>query len=315
MTERHGALKSAKRTDLHTAVDEYLELRRGLGFKLKEAGRQLPDFVTYLHDHGSTHVTTDLALAWATGSGPTSPTRIAIRLGLVRQFALHHKVVDPATEVPPENLVVATRNRIPPHLFSRADVAAMVEAAGSLDPPFRAATFAAYIGLLAVTGIRSGEALRLDRAHVDFRSGVLTVEHTKFNKCREVPLHPSTVVALVTYDRLRQRTFPGVPWFFANTKGTRLSTPGIYEVFAAVLRSAGIEGAPGARRPRPHDLRHSFAVETLTVWYRQGLEIEPRLPMLSAYLGHLEPAMTYWYLSATPSCWLWRPGDWSQTGR
>ncbi len=179
-------------------------------------------------------------------------------------------------------------------------MAALVAATASLQPPFRAATYAAFIGLLAVTGLRSGEALRLDRTDVDLDRGVLTVERTKFGKTREVPLHPSTVAALADYDRTRQRAFPGVPWFFANTKGTRLHAPDIYKAFAALVETAGITSDPGARRPRPHDLRHSFAVETLTGWYRDGQDIEARLPMLSTFLGHLEPTMTYWYLSATP---------------
>jgi integrase len=287
-------------TELHTAIDEYLAMRRGLGFKLAAAGRWLPDFATYLHDQGSTHITVASALAWATGPAPRNPSLIATRLGTVRQFTLHHKVVDPATEVPPEDLVLAPRKRIPPHLFSRDDVAALVAATSSLQPPFRAATYAAFIGMLAVTGLRSGEALRLDRTDVDLDSGVLTVERTKFGKTREVPLHPSTVAALADYDRTRQRAFPGVPWFFANAKGTRLYAPDIYKAFAALVETTGIKANPGARRPRPHDLRHSFAVETLTGWYRDGQDVEARLPMLSTYLGHLEPAMTYWYLSATP---------------
>ena len=287
-------------TGLHTAVDEYLAMRRGLGFKLERAGHWLPDFATYLGEHHSEHITVALALTWATGRAAGNPKLIATRLGVVRQFAIHHQVVDPATEVPPDDLVVASRIRTPPHLFSRDDVAALVEATTSLDPPFRAATYAAFIGLVAVTGLRSGEALRLDRTDVDLTGGVVTVWRTKFGKSREVPLHPSTVAALAAYDRIRQRAFPGVPWFFANTKGTRLYAPDLYKAFAQLIASAGIEVAPGARRPRPHDLRHSFAVETLTGWYRDGLDVEARLPMLSTFLGHLEPTMTYWYLSATP---------------
>lgn len=286
-------------SDLNTAVAEYLELRRRLGFKLEETGRLLADFARYAHQHGATRITTELALEWA--SQPHfSPEWIADRLSAVRLFAVHLQVVDPSVEVPPADLVVAHRRRVVPHLFSRDDVAAIVAATTIIDPPFRAATFATLIGLLAVSGLRLGEALRLDRGDVDFDIGRLTIRLSKFNKNREVPLHPSTVDALGAYDRQRCVAFPKASWFFASHLGPRLTNTVVYPVFARLLAAAGIEARPRARRPRPHDLRHSFAVETLTGWYRDGADVEARLPLLSTYLGHLEPTATYWYLSATP---------------
>jgi len=286
-------------TDINAAIAEYLELRRRLGFKLEEAGRLLPDFARYAERREATAITTELALAWAAQPG-FSPERIADRLSAVRLFAVHLQAVDPTVEVPPADLVIAHRRRVTPHLFSRADVAAILAATTIIDPPLAAATFATLIGLLAVSGLRLGEALRLDRTDVDFDTAALTIRLTKFNKTREVPLHPSAVDALAAYDRQRSLVFPAATWFFASATGARLSHNAVYPVFARLLDAADIHALPRARRPRPHDLRHSFAVETVTGWYRDGGDVEARLPLLSTYLGHLEPVSTYWYLSATP---------------
>jgi integrase len=175
-------------------------------------------------------------------------------------------------------------------------------AARRLRPPLRAATFEALIGLLACTGLRIGEAIRLDRADFDRAHGLLTVRDSKFGKSREVPLHDSAVAALADYGERRDRLCPDATQrsLFITTRGTRLAHPTVYAPFRALLGQAGIEHPSPSRRVRVHDLRHSFAIKTLLGWYRDGGDVAARMPLLSTYLGHIDPAATYWYLSAAP---------------
>jgi integrase len=176
----------------------------------------------------------------------------------------------------------------------------MAAAPGALAP-FKGATYCTLLGLLATTGLRVGEALALDQADCDLTTGVLRIRRAKFGKTRQVPLHPSTGAALIAYSRLRDRTFrpPRSPSFFVSRAGTRLHYKNVHLAFLRLVRAAGLtDRLP--RRPRLHDLRHSFATHTLLDWYRTGVDVEARLPWLSTYLGHVGPSSTYWYLTATP---------------
>jgi integrase/recombinase XerD len=224
----------------------------------------------------------------------------ARRLAMVRGFARHLKAIDPATEVPPLGVLPHRCRRAAPYLYSDADVAALMAAARALRSPLRAATYETVVGLLAVTGMRSGEVLRLDRDHLDWDEGVLTVWNSKFQKSRALPLHPTTMEALGRYARLRGQLCPRpkAPSFFITTTGTRLGRS-FNDVFAGLVRSAGLDPGSG-RRPRPHDLRHRFAVRTLIGWYRAGVNVDAHMPLLSTYLGHSNPENTFWYLSAVP---------------
>jgi integrase len=167
--------------------------------------------------------------------------------------------------------------------------------------PLKAATYETLIGLLASSGLRVGEAIRLDCGDVDLRAGVITIRQSKYRKSRLVPLHPTTRDALVTYATLRDKLSPDPrdDSFFISLAGTRLHHSGVNETFRGLAQTTGLE-TPGKRRPRPHDLRHSFAVAVLLDWYRAGVDVAPRLAALSTYLGHLKPSSTYWYLQATP---------------
>jgi integrase/recombinase XerD len=179
----------------------------------------------------------------------------------------------------------------------------LVRAAGRLAPPLRAATWQTVLGLLAVTGLRVSEACRLDHGDVDLDAGVLTVRDSKFGKSRDIPVHESTTAALRRYGQLRDQLCPApvAPAFFISTRGTRLDAPNMPATFTALLDAAGIGPAPGRRRQRIHDLRHSFAVASLLDWYRAGADVQARLPLLSTYLGHTDPKSTYWYyLSGSP---------------
>lgn len=175
----------------------------------------------------------------------------------------------------------------------------------------RAATYRTLIGLLAVTGMRAGEAVRLNREHVNLETGVLTIIDSKYGKSRQVLLHASTVAALRDYSLLRDAT-PGTDrWlaFFVSRNG-RLIVNTIDYTFADLLPAAGIRCAPGEPHPRIHDFRHSFAIRTLLDWYRSGADVQAQLPLLSTWLGHISPASTYWYLKLPRSCWLWPRSVW-----
>jgi integrase len=196
----------------------------------------------------------------------------------------------------------ARRYRPAPYIYSDADVLALMSAARRLRPRLRAATFETLIGLLACTGLRIGEAIRLDRQHVDRGNGLLRIHDSKFGKSREVLIHETTLQALDRYLERRDQLRPtGDPQsLFISSRGTRLCHPTIYHTFHVLLRDADLARPSPQRQPRVHDLRHTFAVKTLLGWYRGGGDVAGRVPLLSTYLGHVDPAATYWYLSAVP---------------
>jgi integrase len=287
---------------LHRHVKEYLAIRRTLGFTLRGHDRLLEDFVDHLDEIGAGTITAETALAWATGRADVQPVRWAQRLCAVRGFARYLHGLDPAVEVLSRELLPARRQRPPPYLFSQDDIARLVGAATTLRPALRAATHETLFGLLAVTGMRIGEAIALDRTDVDSEAGTLHITNTKFRKQRRLPLHPSSVTALRRYAELRDALCPRpkVLSFFVSTRGTRLLGVCVRDVFHKLLDRIDLDARPGANSPRVHDLRHTFAVVTLRDWYRSGTDVAGRLPVLSAYLGHSHPASTYWYLQACP---------------
>lgn len=284
-------------------VDEYLRLRRALGHELADAARLLPRFVTYLDSIGATTITVEVALAWVQrpDTDPSSSVWRS-RMTAVRGFARHMSGIDPATEIPPLGLVTFRPSWRPPFIYSSADVVALMAAVPRLIPtPLRAATFRTMIGLLSATGMRVGEAIALNRSDVDWAHGVLVVRASKFNKSREIPVDPTTVYALASYAKCRDRyvSHPESPTFFITSKGTPVIYPDFGAKFRELVTASGV-GARSPVRPRIHDLRHSFAVHTLVRWYRAGEDVGTLLPRLSTYLGHLTPGYTYWYLSAAP---------------
>jgi integrase/recombinase XerD len=290
-------------SDLRRSLDDYLTLRRSLGYRLETVGRVLDGFVTFAEAAGAHTVTTELAVSWAKLPAAATPIWLAHRLSMVRGFARYLHTVDPATEIPPADLLPAGHYRPPtPYLYSDADIAALMAAARTLTPPLRAATFETLIGLLAVTGMRIGEAMRLDRDDIDWTSRLLTVHSSKFDRSRVVLCHDSTIQALRAYDRRRDQLcrHPTSPSFFVSTRGTRLVHATIYPAFRKLLQQAGLGQRFSSRRPRVHDFRHAFAVKTLLRWYRDGGDVEARMPLLSTYLGHVNPGSTYWYVSAAP---------------
>jgi integrase/recombinase XerD len=289
-------------TGIRQAARDYLTVRRALGYKLEDHGWLLADFASFMEAAGAATVTTRLALAWATLPADALPSWHAARLRVVRGFARHLKALDPATEIPAASLLACRNRRAVPYLYCDAEVSALMAAADSLHPALHAATHKTLIGLLAVTGMRLGEVIRLDRADLDAAEGVLTIRDSKFAKSRQIPLHPSALDALTGYGQLRDQRFPDprTPAMLVSTVGTRLISQGIHYVFARLVRQAGLQPSSPEHRPRLHDFRHSLAVNTLLAWYREGLDVQARLPVLSTFLGHSKPANTYWYLSAVP---------------
>lgn len=282
--------------------DEYLAVRRALGYKLVGEAQLLAGFVAFAEQVGAVVVTTELAVAWTTATNSVSPVYLSRRMRAVRSFARYLRSLDPATEIPPVDLFPSRKHRPTPYLYSDAEVAALMGAARELSQPLRAATFETLIGLLAATGMRISEAMRLDRDDHDKANGLLIVRDSKFGKSREILLHPSTVKALTGYAEQRDRLSPcpSAPSLLVSMRGTRLLHETVQPTFRGLLRQAGLEPRSPSCRPRIHSFRHSFAVNTLIDWYRDGGDVAARLPLLSTYLGHVDPAATYWYLSAAP---------------
>jgi integrase/recombinase XerD len=279
---------------LTEAAAEYLQLRRSLGHDLAEAHWQLPRFVAYLDTIGAPTITIDAALAWALqpGDEPNS-TMAARRMTIARGFARHMAGIDARTEIPPLGLIPSHQRWRPPFIYEPADVAKLMAAARAARWPLPAATQETLIGLLAATGMRVGEALKLDRSDVDWAEGVLLIRESKFNKSRHVPVLASTLAALDRYAGVRDQLCarPATNGFFVSIRGTRMAYPVVQQIFRRLCEAAGV-GAGSVLRPRIHGLRHTFAVRTLLEWYRAGEDVEARLPALSTYLGHYsEPAV------------------------
>jgi integrase/recombinase XerD len=288
-------------SDLRCAMHDYLTLRRQLGFQLRDTEGMLDGYVRFCEHAGEEHVTTELAVQWAT-SVNAHPHRWRRRLGVVRAFARYLSTIDPQTEIPSEDLLRASLPRVAPYLYSSSEITALMDAARALTPRLRAATFETIIGLLAVSGLRIGETLGLDRGDVDLHDGVLHVRAAKGAKQREVPLHATTTKALRAYGRGRDHHVPepDSSAFFLSPAGTRLTGAGFNWNFRRLIEQAGLEGRGQRVRPRAHDIRHAFAVQTLIDWYHDDADVDRQMPLLSTFLGHGDPASTYWYLEASP---------------
>jgi integrase len=289
---------------LRGAIRDYLTLRRSLGFRLRETESGLCNFAAFLEAQSAPHITTALALAWATQRSEHQPAEWARRLSWVRGFARHWQATDPRTEVPPWGLLPYRGQRARPYLYTAAEIQRLLTAAHRLPSGtgLRGWTYACLLGLLAVTGLRISEALALTPADVDLAEGVLTIRGSKFGKARLVPLHPSPQQALAQYAAGRDAVLgpAPTPTFLVSDRGRPLEVSTVRRTFYALSRQTGLRGPAASHGPRLHDFRHRFAVESLVQWYRAGEEVERRLPVLSTYLGHAHVTDTYWYLSACP---------------
>ena len=285
------------------AVRAYLAARRSLGYELAVEGKELRRFAEYAESIGHMGpVTTELALRWAKLPADADPLYWARRLDVVRRFAQHQALVEAGTEIPPRGILGPSYRRPAPHIYSSEEVVALLAAAARLGPAggLRPHTYGTLFGLLACTGMRISEALRLERSDVDLDVGAITVAQSKFRKSRWLPIHASTAHALLSYQAHRERYLPGArdEHFFLTEKGTSLKWHRTYMTFRCIRE--GLGWTQRAVWPRIHDLRHTFAVRTLLRWYQEGAPIGNKITYLSTYLGHVKVADTYWYFSALP---------------
>jgi integrase len=286
----------------HQQLESYLALRRALGFTMRPEERLLRDFVTYLDTRNELTSVAQVAVEW---SMTTAGTNHARRLSVVRGFLTMARATDPDIDVPGRGLL-RTGRRPTPHLFTPDEILALMTAACALGPrdALRPHTVATVIGLLASCGLRASEAIRLDINDVTLEdvSRRLRIRRTKFHKSRVVPLHPTTAEALRTYAHRRQTLgYDGLcDAFFVSERGTRLTYHTLARTFVTLARQLRLRGPVGTRGASLHHLRHSFAVDRLAAWTREGCDVHLQLPALAVYLGHVRPQDTYWYLTAAP---------------
>lgn len=280
-------------------VQAYLTRRRALGYKLYREGRQLLNFARYAEEFGHRGpLTAALALRWATLPRNADPAYRARRLEIVRVFARHQAVIEPATQIPPRHVLGPAFRRKTPHLFTTQQPHQLLRRAGRLSGQLRPLTWQTLIGLLACTGLRISEALALAVRDVDLDQGVLTIRQSKCQLSRQVPLHRSTLPPLRRYARRRQRDFPHAQLFFVSDRGQALSYCAVSQAFPGLTRDM----IPSNGRPhvRLHDLRHTFACRVLLGWQRSRRGASGRVAILARYLGHTHLWDTYWYLTAVP---------------
>ncbi|MDH7514138.1 MAG: tyrosine-type recombinase/integrase [Clostridiales bacterium] len=284
-------------------VQEYLEFKRSCGYQLEAPGKELMLFARYATRAGHQGpLTTELVVRWAKLPQDADPCYWANSYNIVRRFAEYRFLFDPATEIPPKDLLGPSKRRLSPHIYSEGEIAAFLQAASQLAPTdgLHPHTYVTLFGLLLSTGLRISEALNLSRQDADLRTGVLTISETKFRKSRLVPLHPSTLQALRRYSKFRDSCLLDVQskMFFPTEKGTSLNYRGVLYVFIKLSRKLGWRDRE--KKPRIHDFRHTFAVRRLLKWYEEGANLDQKILALSTYLGHVQVTDTYWYLSAVP---------------
>lgn len=284
-------------------VQDYLRVRRGMGFKLDSYEPLLVDFASYTDETGHRGpITVDLALRWAQ-SRSQDHAHLARRLAVLRGFARHRSVFDPDTEIPPVDLVVgASARRRQPHIYSEEEIAALLDEVRRPERGLRPNTYVTFFSLLASTGLRLSEACRLECDDVNLTDGVLSVRETKFRKSRLVPLHATTAQALADYaaERDTHRDVPRRGGFFRTERCAWMKPDTIDRTFSRLRQRLGWTAQGRARRPTIHDFRHTFAVRCLLRWHAQGIDIDRKMLALSTYLGHAKISDTYWYLTAVP---------------
>ncbi|MCP5444044.1 MAG: tyrosine-type recombinase/integrase [Chromatiaceae bacterium] len=296
---------------LQARVDDYLSERRRFGFQLRSLDTLLADFAKYVadrHHHGP--LTVELMADWVrTGKGGLgTPETWFRRMAVLRRFIRYLQQFEPQTEMPEALIFGPEPRRMAPHIYAEEEIVELLAAARQLGPrgSLRPATFETLFGLMASTGLRVSEAIHLQDADVDLKSGILIVRQTKFAKSRQLPLHTSTLEALARYRRQRKRHVPttaNIP-FFMGTRGKWLGEPlgdrQVHRVFNTLRDSLDWVNRGAHAAPRLHDLRHTFAVRRLMRWHSEGADVDQMMLALSTYLGHTKISCTYWYLSAVP---------------
>lgn len=285
-----------KRTML-AKVRAYLKQRRALGYRLRSQGQELLSFARYADRRGRAKpLTCSVALSWA--CLPKSASRLywAHRLATVRTFARHLRLTELKTQVPARHLLGPTHQRRCPHLYTPAQLQTLLRRAGQLRGQFRRYTWSTLLGLLACSGLRVSEALRLKAPDIDWEQGVLLIRDSKYGKTRLVPLHRTALKPLRAYAQRRQARFPEAEYFFASQKGREMSRDTAERTFQQLRQGLVFTGRP----PRLQDLRHTFASRVLQRAQARGRGAGNRVLILSRFLGHSHVEDTYWYLSALP---------------
>ena len=278
-------------------VADYLRLRRQLGASLIWHEHLLGQFANHLVASGIEAITVIEAIAWCSllpAGVTTAPvTRASTRMTAVRGFAAYMHAVSPVHEVPPPGIFACPVHRPTPYIYTAAEITAVIQAAGTLAGGTRAHTYPVLFALLATTGLRVGEALALDRDTTDLDTGVLLIRRGKGRDPRLVPLHPTATAALGRYAHwCDEQHHHDRGWaFFTDPGGQRLKYMTVRDNFVHASTAAGLRTQ--AQQPRMHDLRHTFAFDTLLGWYREGVDVAAKMPALSIYLGHTDPANTY----------------------
>ncbi len=293
---------------LRQSVDEYLNMRRSLGFKLHDAGNALLDFVTFMELHKAPYITPALALSWAQQPVNVQPSTWAQRLSYVRVFARYHISSDPRTQIPPSGLLPFKPKRARPYLYTDKQIESLLCGALSMPQHYKACALLPWVyycgfGLLSVTGLRLGEVCNLELQDVDLEASVLTIRNAKFGKTRLLPLHATTCKVLNDYIARRQQHWANrtvSSYLLVSSRGNRVDEAQIRRIFYRLSRQIGLRGATDSHGPCVHDFRHRFATNTLLNWYRADKDPERLLPILSAYLGHVHVADTQWYLESSP---------------
>ncbi len=289
---------------LKEEAKEYINLRHALGFKLRDTESLLKDFTDFMERENAPYITTNLALLWAKAPKNTLQAYWGSRLSVIRRFAQYVKAMDSRNEVPPHGILPYRYHRCNPYIYSDKEVLKLLQACNSLNSGngLRRHTYYTVFGLLSVTGMRISEVTALTREDVDLTQGIISIRQTKFRKSRLVPVHRSTLQVLRGYAQLRDQIYPNceVSSFLLSDQGTRLTGCAVRWVFIRLSHMIGLRKPTDSHGPRIHDLRHRFAVKTIIKWYREGVNVENLIPLLSTYLGHTKPSDTYWYLSSVP---------------
>ena len=285
--------------DLHELVERYLQVRRAMGFRLEEDERILGLYLRFLQEQHYPEQSLVNTLEWA-GTGSSSPV-MGIRVSVVRKFVRWAQPFDPQLEPIPQHLLPRRSSRAVPYIYLPEQTAALMDRAARLPQLHRATTYWTLIGLLSCTGMRVGEALRLDRS--DVHDGLIHIHHSKFGVSRVIPIEPGTVQVLENYASLRDAKFPipGTEAFFVSLRGSRLIYNNVHITVQGLLKAAGIDAVTIHCRPRIHDFRHTFATSTLRDAHVAGRDPAQILPILATYLGHRSVQGTYWYLEAEPT--------------
>ena len=301
----------SRRQSLQARIDHYLAERRRQGFHLRSRDTFLASFARFVaakRHRGP--LTAELMVEWVRSGkdGHGDAGTWARSWGRLRHFICYLQQFEPDTEIPEASLFGPEPGRVAPHIYREDEIVDLLAAARMIGPSgsLRPLTFETLFGLMASTGLRVSEAIHLRDADVDLKRGMLTIRQTKFAKSRELPIHPSTAKALARYRKQRERYLPtttGMP-FLVGSRGCRLGLPlgerQAHRVFTGLRDGLGWVNRGGHEAPRLHDLRHTFAVRRLVLWYADATEVDQKMLAPSTYMGHAEIFYTYWYLTAVP---------------